>query len=91
MCPRGASDQRVAFKLGVLFCGPHNFALMHQVPILTFYLQNLKSLGFSGVSKWALGPQGCIGSKSGIKAGCTILRSPTTLLLCTKSEFQLFI
>ena len=59
---------------------PHNFAFMHQVRIPTFYIANLYLPWFSQHFAEALGPRGSVGLKSGIKAGCTILRSPTTLL-----------
>ena len=39
----------------------------------------------------ALGDRGCVWGKSCIKPKHPILRSPTTLLLCIKAEFLLFI
>ena len=67
---------------------PHNFALMHQVGIPTFYFANLYLPWFSWLFAEALGPRGCVRLKSGIKAGCTIWRYPTTLLLSISFEFQ---
>ena len=69
---------------------PYNIAFMHRGTIPSF-LQQTRNLRISPRLPGPLGAQGWVQSRSCIKPKYPVFSSPTTLLLCTKSEFQLFI